>query len=176
MGKKKETKKVYLDNIRKKLDNTDSSSIIHTLNEIKYSGIIETIPIVISLLNKNKDQFIKKEVISLLGDIKDQKATSIIVKEISNKKNKKILAELLSTCWMSRLDYSMYLKVFTDCFIHEDFVTALEAFTVIEESLHNATNENINSYREDLISRRSEITSEKQVLFRELLKVIDGKY
>lgn len=176
MGKKRESKKEYLNNIRKKLDHVDSSSVIHTLNEIKYSGIIETIPIIIDLLKKNRDQFVKKEIISLLGDIKDQKATTIIVKEISYKKNKKILAELISTCWMSRLDYSMHLKVFTDCFINENFVTALEAFTVIEESLHNATDERISECREYLISRRSDISSEKQVLFRELLKVIDGKY
>ena len=41
-------------------------------------------------------------------------------------------ANLLRICWESAIDFSEYLDVFVDMLINEDFITALEASTVIE--------------------------------------------
>ena len=41
-------------------------------------------------------------------------------------------ANLLRICWESAIDFSEYLDVFVDMLLNEDFITALEASTVIE--------------------------------------------
>ena len=42
---------------------------------------------------------------------------------------------LVSSCWQSGLDYSEFAGDFANVFIRGDYMTALECFTVIEESV-----------------------------------------
>jgi hypothetical protein len=84
------------------------------------------------------------------------------------------LPSLVAACWQSGLDFSGHLRIFAKLFILSDYITSLEAFTVLEESFPNATEQ----ARLDCIRyiRDSEnlVFDEKLPLFRELKKVIES--
>jgi hypothetical protein len=50
----------------------------------------------------------------------------------------------------------------------------LESFTVIEEMLWKTTPESIDACRRNLLDRKEHIQSDKELLFKELIKVIDS--
>jgi hypothetical protein len=57
-----------------------------------------------------------------------------VVAEIKKFYKPETISMLVSSCWQSGLDYSEFVIDFTNLFITGDYVTALECFTVIEES------------------------------------------
>jgi hypothetical protein len=54
------------------------------------------------------------------------------MRAIEDDKYKGIRKTILTACWQNGLDFSTFLPVFIDLVIHEDWETAFEAFTVID--------------------------------------------
>ncbi|HEX2394553.1 MAG TPA: hypothetical protein VHI78_04365, partial [Bacteroidales bacterium] len=79
----------------------------------------------------------------------------------------------VAACWQSGLDFSSYLQVFAGLFIQGDYSTALEAFTVIEESLGNATEDEVYACIQFLKESEYLVSDEKLPLYRELQKVVE---
>ena len=65
-------------------------------------------------------------------------------------------ANLLRICWESAIDFSEYLDVFVDMLLHEDFITALESSTVIENLHGNIPEEKIHIAIQRLKSESNE--------------------
>mgnify|MGYP001046011424 FL=1 len=65
-------------------------------------------------------------------------------------------ANLLRICWESAIDFSEYLDVFVDMLLHEDFIAALEASTVIENLHGNIPEEKIHIAIQRLKSESNE--------------------
>jgi hypothetical protein len=81
---------------------------------------------------------------------------------------------MVAGCWQSGLDFSKYLRVFAGLFIQSDYKTALEAFTVIEESLVNADQQIIQDCIHYLKDAECMVSDDKLPLFKELRKVVEG--
>ena len=80
---------------------------------------------------------------------------------------------LVSSCWQSGLDYSEFVIDFTNLFITEDYVTALECFTVIEASGQKI---GVSEKRKliSLLKRNQEASSvEKNSLIQALMRTLD---
>jgi hypothetical protein len=157
-----------------KLNTEDKTEVLKTLKALKMSGKASIIPLIIQLLKQHKDDEIGKEALSILGQLKDNDAIPYIIHELKSPDSVSFKKELLMSCWQSGLDYSVYLLDFTNEFIKGDFTTAIEAFTVIEEWIHNSPKEANAKCKAHLIQNIDKISEDKKDLYHELVKFIEG--
>ncbi len=70
------------------------------------------------------------------------------------------------------MDYSVHFDLFIEIFLESDYVTALESFSVIEQSLGNMTETDIGVKRDLLLEGLGRISEEKKPLASELLHLM----
>ena len=125
-----------------------------------------------SFYNKTEDNLIRKTIEGFMNDLKDQSVTQEIIKEIRKPLKQSTISMLVSSCWQSGLNYSEYSKDIAEIFLRSDYLTALECFTVIEESVHELTRKK----RDEIISMIDEYPhskeEEKARLARELIAIL----
>ena len=155
------------------LASDDNERIIQTLHEIRNAGSVKMLPELFKMIHQDTPSVVRNEILNLVGDIKSQEAVPYIAGSIDKLDFGDSLPAFVAACWQSGLDFSKHLRVFAALFIQADYKTALEAFTVIEESLDNASEDEI--YQCILFLKDAEcmVTDEKLPLFRELRKVIE---
>ncbi len=111
-------------------------NIIEKLNKLENGGNIKDVPFVLdNLFHKNKDISNKCE--KLLTDIKIKDANILYIERYKNTNNAEEIKKLLSIFWQSGLDFGNYISLFFDAIIKYDIETALEAMSVVENSMHN---------------------------------------
>ncbi len=157
-------------NILKGLQSSDSLKVIETLEELRVSGKVSDIPLLLEMLQVSKNPEIKAKITDLFANLKESDAIPLIVDAIRNLRFAPELKDLLATCWENGLDYSQYLSLFVDILIDGDFLVAFEAYTVIM----NMTS-TIDQAKIDIeIDRLEEVVKNEQEQKRQLyLDVID---
>lgn len=155
-------------------ESADAGRIIKTLYEVRISGSIKMLPIILKMLNRHTAPEVKNEIIRLVSELKSPEAVPVIARSLEENDFGNEQDALVAACWQSGLDFSSHLKIFTGWFIRGDYKTALEAFTVIEESVGNASDDEINACIRYLREAELMVSEEKLPLFRELQKVIEG--
>jgi hypothetical protein len=155
-------------------DSSDSAQMIRALYEIRNSGSVNILSVLFDLVNIHTDQQVRNEIIKLMSELKSPDAVPIIAESLTRNDYGDYLNTLVAACWQSGLDFSAYLHVFAGLFVQGDYKTALEAFTVIEESLFNASETEIYDCIRFLKEAECMVTDEKYPLFMELRKVIEG--
>lgn len=118
-------------NILAGLQSADSLKVIETLEELRVSGKVSDIPLLIELLHLSSNPEIKSKITDLFANLKESDAIPLIVEAIQNQKYSPELKELVACCWENGLDYSNYLTLFVDLLIDSEFLVAFEAYTVI---------------------------------------------
>lgn len=118
-------------NILTGLQSSDSLKVIETLEELRISGKVSDIPLLIEMLHLSQNPEIKSKIIGLFANLKESDAIPLIVEAIQNQKYAPELKELVSSCWENGMDYSQYISLFIDLLIGNDLPIALEAYTVI---------------------------------------------
>jgi hypothetical protein len=118
------------------LQSTDSLKIIETLEELRVSGKVSDIPILIELLHVNQNPEIKSKITALLDNLKESDAIPLIIEAIQDQKYAPELKELVSSCWENGMDYSKYISLFVGLLIENDLEVAFEAYTVIMNNEH----------------------------------------
>jgi len=112
------------------------NQVLSKLKTIKNKGNIKDIDFLFNcLLSENTN--VVKESFDILVNIKVKSANKIIVEKIKQKEYKKILNTIVSICWQSGLDFSDDLLLFFDLVVNYDLSVAIEAMSVIENSLSN---------------------------------------
>jgi HEAT repeat protein len=155
-------------------DSSNSTRILQSLYEIRNSGSVNILPVMFDLVNKNTDPLVRNEIIKLISEIKTVEAIPVIAESLKNKDFGEYQNAVVAACWQSGLDFSRHLRVFAGLFIQGDYKTALEAFTVIEESLVNASATDISDCIRFLKDAQCMVTDEKLALFKELRKVVEN--
>jgi hypothetical protein len=156
------------------LEGSDPARKITVVHEIRNSGSINMLPALFSLIHKKTAPEVRNEILQLVGEIKSQEAAPIIAASLDKMDFGDYLHAFVAACWQSRLDFSKHLQVFAGLFIQGDYRTALEAFTVIEESIINASDIEIAECIRFLKDAECMITDEKMPLFRELRRVVEN--
>lgn len=164
----------YYQEIKKKFDAENDAEILATLKEIRISGQALIIPLMIDVLEKTKDNSIREEILSILGQLKDKGSVAYIVEALASGAVKNYRKEFITTCWQSGLDYRDHITLFAKEFVKGDYVTAIEAFTVIEEWIFESSPEKITECKKYLIDAVSEIDNEKKPLYVELVKLVES--
>ena len=139
-------------------------------------GTIDEIPLICNLLKHPEKELLENSITELLSSIKIKESNLKIIESIEIFKEQKAnLRVLIQVCWQSQLDFTQYLDLFVDVFISEDYLTAIESFTVIENILTDY------SYKEDFLMEQvdkvkdnlSEMDESKLILAKELILVLE---
>ncbi len=119
-------------NLETSLRSEKTSTVLTALYELKDSGNISYIPVLLELLTTNPVEEVEKEIIYILNNLKVQKAVPVLVEAIQNPEYISIRKKIITACWQNGLNYKNQLPVFVDLVIQEEWETGFEAFTVIE--------------------------------------------
>jgi len=160
--------------------------LVETLNKDNNISITDTIELLrkekpfegaIGLLtafyNKTDDMSIRKTIAGFINDLKDQTACEEVIKEIRKEWKPDTISMLVSSCWQSGLNYSVYSPDLARVFLTSDYVTAIECLTVIEDSVNELSkslkDEIINIIQESPVSQ----DNEKKPLIFELISILE---
>jgi HEAT repeat protein len=157
-------------NILQGLQSADSLKVIEILEDLRVSGKVSDIPILIELLHLTQNPEIKSKITSLFANLKENDAIPLIVEAIQNQKYAPELQKLVSSCWENGLDYSKYLALFVGLLIENEFLVAFEAYTVIMNMVSNIDQSKIDLEIDRLEKALPNSVEEKKAL---MLDVID---
>lgn len=122
--------------------------------------------------NETSSLSVKNIIRDFMNDIKDPSLRKEVIDEIKKVRLPATVTMLVSSCWQSGLDYSGYSSDIAKVFITGDYATALECFTVIEESAHNLSRESKNEILALLSEKAQPLSDEKAPLTREFIKLM----
>jgi hypothetical protein len=164
----------YYKEVKKKFGTKDKNQILTTLKEIRVSGQANILPLLFEILETNKEETVTNEIISILNQLKDKTCVPYIVNALEKNLIIKYRKELIISCWQSGLDYSDHITLFAKEFIKGDYVTAIEAFTVIEEWIFESKPDIVVECKDYLINAISDVSNEKKPLYIELVKLVES--
>jgi hypothetical protein len=146
--------------------------VIATLEEIKFSGNSKLLPFLIELLHVSKNEEVKTQVYNILAELKHSDSIPLLIEAIQNGKYKNEQEMLIRSCWENGLDFTPFISVFVELVIKGDYMTAFEAFTVIENLEGNITNE-LSAYLLSMLKHGLDgAVNERKVLIFELIQFI----
>jgi hypothetical protein len=143
-----------------------------TLEEIRISGSSKLLPFLIDLLHVSKSEDIRVQVYGILSELKHSDSIPILMDAIQNEKYGSEQEMLIRSCWENGLDFTPYISVFVEIVIHGDYMTAFEAFTVIENLEGSISKEEIEKLISLLQNGLSNALNERKVLIQELIQFI----
>ena len=125
----------------KKIQNGNPELLAEAVKEIKENGNLSIAQMLLENLGNIRDAHTLTTIVNLLADIKENAFREILINALQSASQPSIKTELLRIIWESSLDYSRYLPIFLDILQNDDFTTAFEASTVIENMVYNLTTE-----------------------------------
>jgi hypothetical protein len=168
------SEKKFIEATRKELQSADKKKVLSKIRELKSTGNVNILHLLLNLLNDNDSQEVKQAVISLVGDLREQACVPVIMDFINQNNQADFATDLVAACWQSRLNFSNHLDTVAECFVIGDYQMALESFTLIEESLWQSGDEHIHNCRHYLVNNVDDISNEKKPLFNELIHVLES--
>lgn len=169
----RKTKQQRIDETIAELSSRNERQIIGALKRIPHEGSPQMIEALFSLYAQSPS----KEVIILLEkvvhNLKDADCIMPMLDLLENGKHAKIHAPILASFWQSGLDVSEHLETLVNAAIAGDFLTAMEALTVIENL--EFSNDDAITKSIQLMDKAVELKSDKQTLLVELRQVLLDK-
>ena len=133
----------------------------------------EQLELIVNLLVNPANKEVKNEILSTLYK-QSESGLEILIKAISNPDYKEHKNVLLSACWESGLDCSKHFSFFVNVAINDDYGSAIEAITIIENTEEILPTEELNSNKQK-IEKIIEGSGAKRELLKTLLTIIDSK-
>jgi len=152
----------------------NDEQVISLIQEFRENGDLFIVEPLIELLYTKRSHSLKEEILSFIGDIKNQAAAEIITHSIQKHLGDPNTTGLVSACWQSVLDFSSELPLFIDILCKGDYITSFEAFTVIENSVGNISLNNIDLYIATIESKSKDASVEKQSLLTETIVMLES--
>ena len=170
-----ESKKKKLDpQVIRDLWSEEERIVLKTIYGLRSKGHINYIPELLKLLNRTGSELIEKELVRYIADIKEAAVVPYILAGLRDPDLAAARGNIVSACWQSGLDFSQDLKLFIRLFLEGDYLTALESFTVIEESVINLSEQEIREAQNLVLEKLEQVSKEKKPLARELVKLLQA--
>jgi len=161
--------------IRSGLSSKDSQIVINTLQQVKNSGSSVLIPELIDLLRKSDIHEVRDHLVSILNNLKYQSSVPELVQAIRQEDQSEMVSLLVAACWKNGLDYSQYIDDFIRVFLEYDYMTALDALTVIENATGSLDHASTRMRIDKLKSYMDQTGEDKRMLIRELIHILSRK-
>ena len=168
----KPVKKKLDEQLLKRLRSGEEDTVLKALADMRSSGNLAYVPELLAILNDSESETIHWEMANLFADIRDKAVMPLFIKGLKDPKLPNIRMAVAAACWQSGMDYSAHLDLFIDIFIKSDYMTSLESFSVIEQSLENLTGEEIMEKRKLVLKGLEKISENKKPLARELISLM----
>jgi hypothetical protein len=164
-----------IQSLRGKLSSNDTKIVLQSLEQIKEEGEAELIPDLLQVIDTTEIREIHSKVLEILNNLKSQSAANTLICELDQIESPEIKNNVLSSCWKNGLDYSQHIDQLIDIFIKSEFMNALEAFTIIENSTQNLSNPILEQSVNKIKSNLDSINQEKRPLMMELIHLLDKR-
>ncbi|MFP4620467.1 MAG: hypothetical protein ACLFM7_04110 [Bacteroidales bacterium] len=161
--------------IRSGLSSNDSKVLASTLQEVQKSGTAALIPELVGLLRRTNKKEIRNQILEILNNLKTQASATELARAVRKNKQRDLLAYLVAACWKNGLDYTDFIDDFIDIFIQYDYLLALDAFTVIENSTKYLSEVSVEPRINKLSSHEPEMDDNKKRLTGELIRILRTK-
>ncbi|MCK4919490.1 MAG: hypothetical protein KAS71_00500 [Bacteroidales bacterium] len=157
----------------KRLQSEDDILVKKTITELRDKGSNELIPELGNLLKNKATEEISTSVISFFRDLKLQDSVPAFVQVLKESKELPEFSSLVSAAWENGLDYSEHLEFFINLILDEDFIIAMESFTVVEENVENLNQQKRIQFSKYITKRMKFVSEDKASLVKELLSIVD---
>lgn len=139
-------------------------------NTPPFEGAIRSL---IACYNKSDDSSLRIQIMNFMNDLKDHSAIEEVMTEIKREIIPDTLRMLISSCWQSGLNYSDYTSDFAGIFLStEDYMTAIECFTVIESSAQHMTQLKKDEIIKMIKENNDPVSDETRTLRLELISML----
>lgn len=168
------TQDKYYVEVEKAFSSADEKKIVHKLNDIRQTGKPNIIPLIALLMENNSSQAVEKVSLEILGQLKEKECIPYVIESIKAASTDEVKKKLIMTCWQSGLDYNEHIIDFSREFLTGSYETAIEAFSVIEEWIHDSPMElkvTCNKYLKENISL---VSDNKKAFYLELVKLVES--
>jgi hypothetical protein len=118
-----------------RLNSGKAELVLDAIKKLRDVGNINYLDDIFKVYSSHAAREVKKAISDLISDIKDNKAAPFIVAFLGRIRNSDDLTCYTSCCWQSAIDYSSDIEFFTNLVISGNYQLAIEAFTVVENSL-----------------------------------------
>lgn len=148
------------------------TAILGALKELRMEGELAVLPELFELLLDQEDEQILADTRNILNDLKDPQAAAIIAGAINKNEYEEIRSVLVAACWQNGLSYGDYLEEFVKAALHGDYMTTIEAFTVIEGTIGEVDQSRREKAIETIRTQMAGADEQKKRLLSELVSVI----
>lgn len=153
---------------------SDNESLIHdTISYIHENGTCEAIPLLLDLLGRTTSVTIQNDIYDCLTDTKDQNAIPLLIGALCDTRFSSMKNRLISVLWQTNLDFSEHIDVLIDSLLHDNYETAIEAFTAIEVCSPHLSEEKKTLLQQQLRDAVIAEKSEKATLLGETIHILE---
>jgi hypothetical protein len=152
---------------------SSDEQIISLLTELRKSDNLLLLPFLLEMLYSTRTETLKKAIIEYISDLKDEGAVPTIIQKLEKSFPSQNVTPLITACWQSRLDFSKHLGIFFNILLSGTYLTAFEAFTVIENSIDNISSEELTKYISTVKKGILKSDRDKQLLLIEMVSVLE---
>lgn len=156
----------------KRLRSGEERLVLRALTELRSTGHTGYVPELLQVMNHSGEN-VRREMVRLLSDIKAKAVIPLLIEGLNDPELKAVHAGIASACWQSGMDYSTHIDVFIRIFLESDYMTALESFSVIEQSLAEMAEPDIRHTRNLILEGLEKISEDKSPLAGELLHLME---
>lgn len=164
----------HIKEIVKVLQSGREQAVIEVIRNMYNTGTVEMLPYVFGLFFTTHSESIRLEILNLLNNIKDNHASSYFTDAIMKYRGQEFFHQIVSSCWQNGLDFSKDIKTFIDLVIEQDFYTAIEAFSVVEENISAVSPAEREIHSAYIHSKIGKKDDDRNRLLRELSHIVSN--
>jgi len=118
--------------ILKGLASSKTDKVIESIEKSRKDGDLKTLKAIIQTLKDTDEPDVEASIIAFLYDLKNEDCIPLLIEALYDEALKYYQNYLVAVFWQSALDGSAYLKDFVEVAVNGEYMTAVEALTVIE--------------------------------------------
>ena len=151
----------------------DSKIVLEAIKKNRKEGNSVSFKALLELLRDTDEPTVEAAIIEFLYDLKDEESIPVLIDAIQDEEFLFYQSFLVAAFWQSAIDGSDYINVFVKAAIKGDYMTSLEALTVIENFDSAFPQDELVELESDLIEAADEIEDEdKKVLLVSMADVV----
>jgi hypothetical protein len=155
------------------LKSEDEKVVLDAIKQNRKEGNAASFKALLELLKDTDEPTVEAAIIEFLYDLKDEESIPVLVNAIQEEDYSFYQSFLVATFWQSAIDGSEYLSLFVETAIKGDYMTSLEALTVIENFDSSFPHDELLELESDLIAAAEEEQNEdKKVLLASMADVV----
>jgi|GEM_PF-2398326 hypothetical protein len=120
-------------NLHTLLQSNKIDDIHKGLSMAETNASLKDLSLILELLAHPEMEQFEVQIIELVSNVSYSKANEIIIEYFKKfRHSNKALRALFQMAWQSRLDFSSEMEYWVELFLEADYLTSIEAFTLIE--------------------------------------------